>query len=556
MTLLSNALGTGQVSGYSGFSGRSGFTGVTGVSGFSGRSGFSGSGISGFSGTSGYSGQPTPSVRQTVAYATTTSAGYNNMISAGAGLNYNITASPTNAVLTFANNTLDYTSTLTANASNQGSLVASTTNYLSADYSSSTAVTWGSYLVPPQYGYSFDQTQNSILNFEGTNGATTTTDDFGSAWTLTGATISTAQFKFGSSSLDCTGGTAKYAQSTAFTSLGNDSWEISYWFRINALPTSGNYSQLLRATNGSGYGIGIWLYNNAGTTRLSVYLSSTGSSYDIANAATGTNTTWTTGQWNKFRLVFDALGGTYKIYLSLNGAAESTDYTVSSTARICAFASLTLGRNTLGNTEQFDGWYDGFRLMRASSSNSAVTPSANAPAVSDFPVNYFNIPAMTMNEVTAASSTAGTNPTFTQKNRLFVGEADTGATTVSAVRNYALRGQYMSADVAIPSASTRTTFNHLLGSDTDTIQMNGWIKFVTNWNGYTAGMVIPYTSYYSGTNPPFFLPEVVESRNVGAILTQANNTRISTPETAPNTYDQLPSGSGTALLFVTAQRSF
>lgn len=436
-------------------------------------------------------GTVTSPVRQTVLYGAA-SSGVASHLSAGAGLNYNIDATTAPLTISYANgfNTAgasDLLAQLTANATNQGSLTASTTNYLHSTYATTSSVTWGNCIVPPQYGYAFDKAQNALLNFEGTNGATVTTDDFGNAWTLSGATITTGQYKFGSSSLDCSGGTAKYAQSTAFTSLGGGSWELQMWFNITALPTAGNYSQLFRMHNASGVGVNVYLYNNAGTTKLSTYVSSDGATANLVTGQVGSNTTWTTGQWNRLRYVFDALAGTYRMYLSLNGAAETQDWTFSSTSRVCGVTTFVLGRNTFAGADQFNGYIDGVRLIvGAATATSTVTPSASAPTITDYPVHFYSIPAAQMYEVTSASATSGTAPEMTARSRVFHGEADTGASSVSAVRNYAYQGVYDSGWTnTLPGAATYTSRNHNIGMIPEVADYI--IECITPDSGYSVG---------------------------------------------------------------------
>src|SRR5215470_15736625 len=179
---------------------------------------------------------PQITVRQTVRVGKTDSNGYASMLAAGSGLALDLDGATSPIVVDFANYDTDLTSKVSSSISNfVTALAASNTSFVHATYSSATAVTGGQTLVPPQYGYAFDRAQGALLSCEGTNGATTTTDDWGNTWTLTGATITTAQFKFGASSLDCTGG-SKYAATTGITTFGDGSWEMSLWFRINVLP--------------------------------------------------------------------------------------------------------------------------------------------------------------------------------------------------------------------------------------------------------------------------------------------------------------------------------
>jgi len=409
-----------------------------------------------------------PPVRQTVLAAALTAAGLCNILSAGAALNFNVDASPTPALLTFAGGygaggQVDSFSFLSADQTNQGNFVASNTNYVYADFATATSVTWGNCLIPPQYGYAFDRTEGALLNFEGADTSTTIIDDFGNSWSAVGnAQIDTAQFKFGSSSL-LLDGTGDYVESTNFTTLGNGSWEIAGWFRWNTLPTAGNNQYLFSVSNTSNVGAAVYLNNTTGTLKLALQLSSNGSSADIYNSIGGTSTSWATGTWYKIRLVFDALAGTYRIYLSNNGAAESQDITTSSVLRVCGISKFRIGDNGAG-ASQFNGWADAFYFLRAATVTGTEAPSSSAPTITNHPIHFFSIPEMKMYEVTAPSVTATVNPTMVARTRLFVGECDTSAGAVTVTRNYALRGKYFHPITAI-AAGTPIIFNHNIGVD-------------------------------------------------------------------------------------------
>jgi hypothetical protein len=73
---------------------------------------------------------------------------------------------------------------------------------------------------------------------------------------------------------------------------------------------------------------------------------------------------------------------------------------------------------------------------------------------------------------------------MTRCDRLFCGEADTGAATVSAMRNYALRGQAL-LEQATVAASTAYTLNHRVG--TRLVKRTTWFECVTADQGYVPG---------------------------------------------------------------------
>lgn len=397
------------------------------------------------------------SVRQSILAAKLDATGYNNAISAGIGLTFNISGTATPLVMTYASGFgltggQDLVTVISADAANQGALAPSNTSYLHSSYLTGATTTWGSCLIPPQYGYVFDRTKQALLNFEGANGAVVTTDDAGNTWALTTGTLTTAQFKFGTSAFSSLGG---FARSVNFTSFGDGSWELSFWFKVAALP--GVESAIVTAVNAGNWGFQLNL-NAAG--KIVNYLSSDGVSWNLFNTNVGAATI-VINQWHKIRFGFDALAGTYKSYVSINGALETVDATLASTARMCAITSITIAANAGGGIP-LTGFFDAFRLLPCITNTSAEVPAAVAPVITDYPINYFNIPQMKMYEVTAASAVAGTDPTLTQRFRLFAGEADTGPAAVTAVRNYAVRGDYTSPET-VWAASSVISLNHNIG---------------------------------------------------------------------------------------------
>jgi hypothetical protein len=147
--------------------------------------------------------------------------------------------------------------------------------------------------------------------------------------------------------------------------------------------------------------------------------------------------------WYKVRLVFDALAGSYKAFpLEQRRGRDAGDHRLVDRLRVCACSKLVIGSSAAGAGNEVNGWIDAFRLVRCATNTSLETPSASAPAIGDLPVHFFSIPQMKMLRGTAAAPGAGSDPVFTQRNRVFAGEVDTGGAAVSAVRNYAIRGRH------------------------------------------------------------------------------------------------------------------
>lgn len=439
-------------------------------------------------------------IRQTVLSGVRNSNGYANFLIAGTGLALNLVATADPLVTTYAAGfaaagAQDFASVLSADTPNVlTGLAPSNTTFTFNDHVSASAVAWGQTTVPPQYGYAFDRTQNALLHFDGGDASTTMLDDFGNTWSVTGnAQLDTAQFKFGTASL-LLDGTGDALTSTSFTSFGSDSWEMSCWFRINALPGAPADVTLMIANNATQVGTALVLNNTAGTVRFNFYASSNGTTQDIALAVPGVNTTWTLNQWNKARIVFDALAGTYRVYLSLNGAAESQDISVSSTAKAAPFTTITVGGNVTGGNNYFNGWIDEFRLIRGASATATQTPPAVAFTVNQAGslVNWFDIPAMVMREVTGPSVAAGTNPVFTARRRVFTGECDTSGVAVTAVRNYALRGAFIGPWITpLPTTNTVFSSNHNLGVQPADVKLQ--ILSKVNYLGHIPGdIAFPY----------------------------------------------------------------
>jgi hypothetical protein len=490
-------------------------------------------------------------VRQTALMGALTSAGYANFLSAGAALNFNISATATPLVLTFAGGfgstgNVDYLTRITADASNQGSLAARQTNFITATYVSSSSVTWGSTVIPLQYGYAFDQTAQELLRWPGTNGSATILSDYGNTWTATGATVSTGTLIDGGNTL-AVNGTGQYVESSSFTTLGGGSWTWEFKFRWGTLPIAGQTQVLLNAgQSATNFGILLGLNNTAATIKTTLSLSSNTTSADIVSLQLGTKTVWATATTYHFALTYDALAGAYFLYV--DGTQDGA--TVTTASRICGIAKVRYGEAIDATLQQANGNFGWSRMNRSSAYpfGTAFTPTTSIPSVTG---DFFSIPQMTMYGSTAASGVAGTNPTLTAKNVVYVGESDTGAATVTATRNYAYKGQYVSADTAIPAVGTRTGFAANIGCQVlayPTAYMRNYIAE----GGYTPGMIVPMMIVpTAGFVVPAMVPQ--EDRNTLSIVTGGS---AATQIINRTTGVLVASTSANWKMFVTAQRGF
>lgn len=498
------------------------------------------------------SGNAVVPVRQTALMGAQTAAGYANFLSAGAALNFNISATATPLALTFSGGfgstgNVDFLTRITADASNQGTLGARQTNFITATYVSSSSVTWGSTVIPPQYGYAFDQAAQELLRWPGTNASTTILSDYGNTWTAAGnAQLSTGTLIDGGNTLLCDG-TGDYVESSNFTTLGGGSWTWEFKFRWATLPIAGQTQVLLNAgQSASNFGILLGLNNTTGTTKTTLSLSSNSTSADIVSLQLGTKTVWATATTYHFALTYDALAGAYFLYV--DGTQDGA--TVTTASRICGLVKVRYGEAIDATLQQANGSYGWSRMSRSCAypNGTAFTPTTSIPSVTG---DFFSIPQMTMYGVTVASGVAGTNPTLTAKNVVYVGEQDTGAATVTATRNYAYQGKYVSADTTIPGLGTRTAFAANLGV-TPTIEPQVFGRNYIADQGFTPGMIVRL----------MILPTAGYATNAQVAIEDRNTLSVVTGSSAVISVNNRTTGVGVNgvaanwKMFVTAQRGF
>lgn len=156
--------------------------------------------------------------------------------------------------------------------------------------------------------------------------------------------------------------------------------------------------------------------------------------------------------------------------------ANTTNYLY---ADISATGVVTLGSTTLAPIYQFGG-----------------TPSITNNQ------HTFNIGEMKMY--------VGNGSAASQTYRVFLGEAVTGASTVTSIVNYALNGQYVSPVAALPAVATRTAYSANIGTnfvDTKITAIN-----VTADLGFTTGMKLTSFMLSNGSFMTNAMPNI-EDRN-------------------------------------------
>jgi len=217
----------------------------------------------------------------------------------------------------------------------------------------------------------FPQTK-LLLPFDGTNGATSTTDSSNSNHTVTfnGTTqISTAQSKFGGSSLYVPNSATQgvYANGAGSTIQLTGDFTIEWWvYRVQVTLANsmvlGPIYGMQGGTNISGYGMVFpYYYSPVSTSEGQIYASSNGSSWDIANGTTlGTGSLGTVGQWVHMAMVRS--GTTWSYYV--DGTRTYTGTLGSGTISTSTGTYMHLGRAWGNGGTSAEGYYDDFRITQ------------------------------------------------------------------------------------------------------------------------------------------------------------------------------------------------
>jgi hypothetical protein len=191
-----------------------------------------------------------------------------------------------------------------------------------------------------------------LLHFEGANGSTTFTDEAGLAWTRHNtATISTTQFKFGSSSLLSSLGGIQTVGG-ASTTIGTGDATLEFFIYPNSFPGGSILIADLRDTTHANEAA---IYTASGTLKLFA-----------AGADRITGSTFTTGAWH--HIAWCRASGVSRLFL--DGTQVGSNYTDSNNYANTHIALLA----------QYDGngssnaYMDEFRLRLSAEYTSNFTP--------------------------------------------------------------------------------------------------------------------------------------------------------------------------------------
>tara|TARA_B000000437_G_scaffold212239_1_gene183795 strand:+ start:294 stop:1433 length:1140 start_codon:yes stop_codon:yes gene_type:complete len=227
----------------------------------------------------------------------------------------------------------------------------------------------------------------ALLPFDGTNGATSTTDSSNSNHTVTfggDAEISTAQSKFGGSSLslDGNGDYVDLPQST--NQFVSDDFTIEFWFRINSgagSETVGLFGSYY--TVGGGKGIIMASHPSYPSVYFQwMYGSGSGTDWAYLNKTQGTRTSLSNNTW--YHVAVTRSGNTWRLFL--NGTQE--DSVTQSDQMTDAGSTTRIGNYgpSATATDGLDGYIEDFRITKGLArytSNFTAPTSANLTSAGD-----------------------------------------------------------------------------------------------------------------------------------------------------------------------------
>ena len=210
------------------------------------------------------------------------------------------------------------------------------------------------------------------LPFDGSNGATSTSDvsNQNNAVTVNGAQISTAESKFGGSSMlfDGSNDYLSVGGSEWNSNLNNGDFTAEFWIRLNTVGTA----YIVENYNGSnGWGVALWS-GGGGTNYFDGFWYS-GSWRYMQYGVGGSYTTPSADTW--YHVAFVRNGDDWTLYL--NGTAENTR-TVSGSIASSSNGALDIGRKYNG-TYFVDGYIDDLRITKGLARyTSNFTPPTSA----------------------------------------------------------------------------------------------------------------------------------------------------------------------------------
>lgn len=224
----------------------------------------------------------------------------------------------------------------------------------------------------------------ALLPFDGTNGATSTTDlsERGNTVTFGGdAEISTAQSKFGGSSLSLDGNGDYVDLPQVTNQLVSEDFTIEFWFRINSGAGSETVG-LFGSYYTGGSGKGMLMQSTATYNQVFFQWHYGASDWAYLNQTQGTRTSLSNNTW--YHVAVTRSGSTWRLFL--NGAQEDS---VTQSSYITDSGSTTrLGNYGPSGTAShgLNGYIEDFRITRGVArytSNFTAPTSAHPTSTGD-----------------------------------------------------------------------------------------------------------------------------------------------------------------------------
>ena len=229
----------------------------------------------------------------------------------------------------------------------------------------------------------------ALLPFDGTNGATSTTDSSNSNHTVTfggDAEISTAQSKFGGSSLSLDGNGDYVDLPRSTNQFVSEDFTIEFWFRINSGAGSETVGLFGSYYTGGG-GKGMLMQSTATYNQVFfqwMYGSGSGTDWAYLNQTQGTRTALSNNTW--YHVAVTRSGNTWRLFL--NGTQEDS---VTQSDQLTDSGSTT----RLGNygpsgsaSHGLNGYIEDFRITKGLARyTSNFTPPTSAHLTSAGDVN-------------------------------------------------------------------------------------------------------------------------------------------------------------------------
>ena len=313
--------------------------------------------------------------------------------------------------------------------------------------------------------------------FDGSNGATTTTDSSNSNLSLTlqsSTVISTAQSKFGGSSLYVPNSATQgvYANGAGSTIQLTGDFTIEWWvYRVQVTLADnmilGPIYGMQGGTNIGGYGMVFpYYYSPVSTSEGQIYASSNGSTWDIGNGTTlGTGSLGTVGQWVHMAMVRS--GTTWSYYV--NGTRTYTGTLGSATIATSSGTYIHLGRAWGNGGTSAEAYYDDFRITQglARYSGASFTPPTTAHLTSAGDANKHIVVNSDADGV--AVGTGGINQARIAKAWLFIDGTAAAASMIQGSYNVSSMTDNGTGDYQINFSTNMSDTNYsVVGSFGDT----------------------------------------------------------------------------------------